>query len=130
MHLCCYISGNFLYIVIKGSCQITALSVSGEDVNVATVNSGAIIGEIALLESTIRTASITTLEDCLFLKLTSDKFNTFLTIAPELKHSIEYMMLFRKQSFIEKIPLFSKLSDSGKPWSKLALMGELFQVFR
>lgn len=119
--------GTFLYVIVKGSCSVHALGVDGDLIQFETMKPGQLIGEIALLESLPRTATVSTLEDCVFLKLTANKFQMFLSIAPELKSSVEFMVKFKKTKYIEKIPMFSKIKEGGKPWSKLGLMGELFE---
>ncbi|MBF0183776.1 MAG: cyclic nucleotide-binding domain-containing protein [Magnetococcales bacterium] len=52
---------NTLYIVVKGSVQVSKEGVPGEIL--ATLPAGSVIGEIAFLTNRIRTTSVTAMED-------------------------------------------------------------------
>ena len=84
-------------------------------------------GEISLLFPTVRSATITTREPCLLLCLAATKFARFLSIAPELRASMEFSIGPRVASIIENIPFFRSEIRENKPWSKLGLLGELCQ---
>jgi CRP-like cAMP-binding protein len=73
-----------LYIVLKGLVQVSANVESGRTV-LNKLGPGEHFGEVSLLHPTLRSATITTLEPCLFLSLAGDKFSNFLAIAPEMK---------------------------------------------
>lgn len=68
-------------------------------------------GEIALIENTRRTATVTTLQPCLLMFLQKDTFANFLAAAPEIKESklLEKFVRKRTANSLKAIPIFSML---------------------
>ncbi|PCJ98551.1 MAG: cyclic nucleotide-binding protein [Zetaproteobacteria bacterium] len=66
--------GESAYIIEEGRVEITVKNMDGDDLIVATRGSGAIIGEMSLIDSAPRTATVTAKEDCALLEITKDDF--------------------------------------------------------
>ena len=74
--------GDALYIALTGSFEVSKRS-GDRDVVIATSGPGAIIGEMSLLEQSLRMASVTALEDSSVLKISRDAFEQLLLRSPQ-----------------------------------------------
>jgi len=104
-------------------------------IHLATLKAGEWFGEIALLESTRRTATVTTTQDCLLLFLSRERFDRFCELAPELRESKAFVQSIRRRTAnsLRAIPIFAGLRKKQigplqqYDEEKLALLGELFR---
>lgn len=117
--------GSKLYVIVHGSVDITVRSSSGHQQKLQSLHEREIFGELALINNTIRTASVTTDSNCTFLVLTSKRFHAFLEVAPELKPILQTIVGQRSVNIISQLPLFQYDVRENKPWSKLSILGEL-----
>jgi CRP-like cAMP-binding protein len=75
--------GDELYIIQKGSVKITKIA-EGNEVLLAVLKPGDIFGEMALLESKLRTASAITYEDCVLLAVSRANFARMAEAQPQI----------------------------------------------
>jgi len=74
-----------MFILVHGSVQCTCIDeVTGSTILLSVIEEGSVMGEMAMLAGTKRTASLIALESCLCLCLGADKFRRFLPLAPEI----------------------------------------------
>ncbi|MGH1378080.1 MAG: EAL domain-containing protein [Alphaproteobacteria bacterium] len=66
--------GESAYIIESGSVEISIENPNGESLIVATRSSGAIIGEMSLIDKAPRTATVTAKENCTLLEITKEDF--------------------------------------------------------
>lgn len=77
--------GNFMGIVLDGKLAIKKETVfPGKFVLIAILERGAMVGEIAMAEDTIRTASVLVMEECSLLVLAGDRVADLFKEHPEL----------------------------------------------
>jgi len=62
-------SGHSMYVILKGSVQVTAPS-ENKEIDLATLYPGDFFGEVALVDDGPRSADVTALEDCELLGIT------------------------------------------------------------
>ncbi len=67
-------SGQSAYIIEKGRVEIRIEKEDGTSIVVSTRGAGAIIGEMSLIDSAPRTATVVAIENCELLELTKDDF--------------------------------------------------------
>jgi len=91
-------SGDRFYIIVRGRVAVLKNSPSGEIRKLAVLETGDHFGEIALLSSVPRTASVRTLTPCIFLTLSRSQFLGVLDKAPELSVGIRQIMMDRIKS--------------------------------
>ena len=85
-------AGDAMYIMCEGSVAITkrlTLELSEDTPREKTMirfraEEGVILGEMALIESDVRSATVTTVTPCLMLELTKEKFYLLLEQFPEI----------------------------------------------
>ncbi|MCB0194483.1 MAG: cyclic nucleotide-binding domain-containing protein [Anaerolineae bacterium] len=68
-----------LYIVVDGRVRVHS---QGQDI--AIIEAGQIVGELAVLDPEPRSASVTTLEDTFLLRLTKEPFDEVMADRPEI----------------------------------------------
>lgn len=102
--------GNNFYIILKGSCavQISGKRSDGtmEQRLLTVLRQGECFGELALLSSQPRQASIQCREDCHFAVLSRDDYNRILSKAHE-------RIIHSKVTILIKQPIFRKLSKGA-----------------
>ncbi len=62
--------GDFLIILLEGQARVTVYSSNGREIVLEYVEAGAVLGEIALLDGGLRTASVIAMEPVRYLTLT------------------------------------------------------------
>ena len=81
--------GDRFYLVARGRAAVSRRDLGGEERTVAVLEKGDHFGEIALLRDGPRTATIRTLEPCLFLTLQRGAFLKLVERAPGLREALE-----------------------------------------
>jgi CRP-like cAMP-binding protein len=93
--------GDLFYIIEKGKCEVVK-----NNNQIAVLSEGKSFGEMALLNSTVRTATVRSLQPCHFWILHRRAFRDLIAKQEKLK-------LQDKIQFLKTIELFSKLVDSS-----------------
>ena len=125
-------AANGFSVLVQGEVKVSASGPGGGQVTLNTLKEGDWFGEIALVQNTLRTATLTSITSCLLLYLSSSRFTSFLTLAPELRQRlIDSIISRRTANSLKAIPLFSFLSRivNGARTvdeQKLQLLGEMF----
>jgi len=70
--------GDKFYSILKGEVKVAV-----DGIHLVQRGEGECFGEIALLDETPRTATISTRTDCVLLTLTRDAFDSFMKLAPQ-----------------------------------------------
>jgi ATP-binding cassette subfamily B protein len=87
--------GDRLYVIARGTVAVFGVSVSGEartgaaEQLLGVLQDGDYFGEIALIRSSPRTATVRTRTECVFLTLDRDSFLDLLARQPELRQKVE-----------------------------------------
>ena len=84
--------GDRFYIIVRGSVTVLKATPDGEQKPVAVLQDGDYFGEIALLRSVPRTATIRTLTPCVFLSLQREQFSYLISRADHLRQSMEEIL--------------------------------------
>jgi len=90
--------GNQMYVVMQGEVSI---SISGKVL--ATASPGEIVGEMALINSNIRSASITALSDCRLALIDQTSFNALLRHVPDFSMHVMEVLANRLKHAYEMI---------------------------
>lgn len=75
--------GDSLFLVDRGSVEVIVPSERGEHVHLAQIGPGGFFGELSLLDSGPRTATVRAAEPCDLLELHRDQFMQFLIARPD-----------------------------------------------
>lgn len=82
--------GNFMYVLISGSADI----IVGHRV-METAVAGAIVGEMAIIDDSARSATVTAVSDCKFLPIERERFNFLIQRKPEFALHVMRVMADR-----------------------------------
>jgi CRP/FNR family transcriptional regulator len=111
-----------LYIVKKGSVRIFKI-VNNTEIVLDTVGPGAVIGEIALIDRCVRSASAIAIEDTEVIAITATEFDSVFTKMPEWFKKIALILVQRLREVDSKI---NKSSDCDHTDHVAAIMSLLF----
>lgn len=82
-------TGDVFYILVHGKVEVLKTGTDGRQCRVAVLQDGDHFGEIALLKSLPRTATILTLTPCILLSLRREYFDRLLAKTPYLREKLE-----------------------------------------
>ncbi len=92
------IEGNCMYVVIEGEVYISL-----HDKVLATALPGEIVGEMALINSDIRSATVIAKTDCLLAKIDQSSFESLIEHVPEFTRHVMNVLAHRLQIAYEMI---------------------------
>ena len=90
--------GNLMYVVIKGE-----VSISLKNKELASVSPGEIVGEMALINSDIRSATVTAKTDCLLALIDQPSFESLLRYVPDFSMHVMNVLAKRLQTAYDMI---------------------------
>jgi CRP/FNR family cyclic AMP-dependent transcriptional regulator len=90
--------GNYMYVVMNGE-----VFISLNDRAIATVLPGEIVGEMALINSDIRSATVTAKTDCVLALIDQSSFESLLRHVPEFTLHVMNVLAGRLQIAYEMI---------------------------
>jgi len=90
--------GNHMYVVMEGE-----LSILIRDKVIATVSAGEIVGEMALINSDIRSATVVADSDCVLADIDQSSFDSLLQYVPDFTMHVMNVLADRLSSAYELI---------------------------
>lgn len=87
-------TGEILYIIKKGSVNITKKGPGGQEIVLATLKQGEFLGEMSLIDNRPRTATAKVAEESQLLVMTKKAFNTLLEKHPDI--ALKILLVFLK----------------------------------
>jgi CRP-like cAMP-binding protein len=90
--------GGHMYVVIEGE---VVVSLNGKEL--ATASSGEIVGEMALISSDIRSATVTAKTDCELAVIDQSSFESLITHVPEFSKHVMNVLVERIHNAYQKI---------------------------
>jgi CRP-like cAMP-binding protein len=95
--------GSQIYIIAKGKLKALTTSVDGDDVVFSIMGPGEVLGEVALLGGTPRTATITAIESSDLLVIDRRDFMSFLKSHPDISVKLLYVIAQRLKRVSELV---------------------------
>ena len=86
-----------LYVIARGK-----MRVHDEERSIAVLETGEIIGEMALLDPAPRSASVTAMEDSILFRLEKEAFDIALADNPEIAHGVLRVLCRRLRTQIQR----------------------------
>jgi CRP/FNR family cyclic AMP-dependent transcriptional regulator len=90
--------GQSMYVLMEGS---AAVCVGGEVIEVAAA--GALLGEMALVNSSVRSATVITRSDCRVISINRSQFDALVRESPEFARHVMTVMADRLRHMNEKL---------------------------
>ncbi|MDQ5851020.1 MAG: ATP-binding protein [Chloroflexota bacterium] len=104
--------GDALYVVLDGEVQVTKRS-GTHDVVLAVRGAGEVLGEMALLEQTPRTASVRVLRDSHLLRINQTAFQRMLSCSPAAPMAMLHTVMARLRSTELMVQQHQKMAALG-----------------
>ena len=79
--------GDHFFVLLEGSCSVLVAGASGSSITVASVGSGAVVGEMALLAGAQRTATVRAATEVLVARVGKGALTSLLELRPDLLNS-------------------------------------------
>lgn len=95
--------GDACYIVRSGSCRVTREHPDGRAITLATLGSGSIFGELAMLDGEARSASVETTEDTELLALPATDMRALIREHPDMAEKLVVALTRRLREANERI---------------------------
>jgi len=113
--------GDCLYVIVNGEVEVyIEAGEKSEKVILSTLAKGDYFGEMSLITGEPRSASVTTLNECVFLRLSKSDFDQLIINNPSITISLSHMLSQRlKSSNIKRAQVESVFQAKIKPKGKL-----------
>lgn len=106
--------GEVIYIILEGTVKIHVEQEDGTDVVISILGAGDIVGEMSLLESGRRCASVVTLEDSTLLWMDRVAFRSCLSTMPTLTYNLACILAGRLRLANEHIQSLAACEVEGR----------------
>jgi CRP/FNR family transcriptional regulator, cyclic AMP receptor protein len=90
--------GKDMYVLLQGTCQV---SIGGDAVELA--KEGALLGEMALVDSAARSATVTTVSACRFVSVDARQFDLLVRESPQFARHVMKIMSERLRRMNERL---------------------------
>lgn len=95
-------AGDTLYIILSGRVKVFKKGDQGEDIEIATLGSGSVFGEMGVFDGQPNSASIIAVEESIHLAITRQRLFDFLEVNPEIAITMMHTMIFILSSRLRK----------------------------
>ncbi|HBE78804.1 MAG TPA: hypothetical protein DDW65_13665 [Firmicutes bacterium] len=124
--LCEFVPGEEMFIIVSGHVKICKITKSSEKV-LALLSPGDIIGEMAVINRKLRSATAVATEPTKVIGLTADNFEQFIAKKPQLLVKLVQILCDRIWFTARQVQNFSLKTASGRITGMLTLLGENHQ---
>lgn len=118
--------GEAVYIVLHGTVKIHVEQADGRDVILALLGSGDLLGEMSLIDSVGRSASVTTLENSLMLWMGKETFQEMLDTFPPVARNLVKILSARVRLSDQLIQALASLDVYGRVARQLLAFAEKY----
>ena len=94
--------GDTLYIILNGRVKVYKKGDQGEDIEIATLSSGSVFGEMGVFDGQQNSATVIAADDCIILAITRQRLFDFLEVNPEIAITMMHTMIFILSSRLRK----------------------------
>lgn len=98
-------SGNFMYILIEGEVEIVKKMDGGGTKVLAKMAGGHCFGEMSLVDSSVRSASVTAISPCVLLRLSEGEFGLNPVVSAKLYRNIARLLSSRLRNSNARVSL-------------------------
>lgn len=118
--------GEVVYIILRGTVKIHVEQMDGKDVVLAILGPGDIVGEISLIDSAGRSASVVTLEDSTLMWMGRAAFQECLQSMPVVAQNLVRILAGRVRLANELIQALATLDVHGRVARQLLAFAEKY----
>ncbi|KZL05495.1 cAMP-activated global transcriptional regulator CRP [Pseudovibrio axinellae] len=118
--------GNGCYAIIEGSLKVSVVSLDGTEQLLAVLGSGSLVGEIALLDGSERSATVTALKPCQLAFISKAAFYRYADENPAVYRHMLQIMAKRLRRSNDALAARSFLPLNGRVAQTLLQLAETF----
>lgn len=118
--------GEFAYLIIEGTVKIVAEMADGKQTILAFLGAGDMVGEMSLIDSAGRSATVIAIEPLSVLTMDRASFTKCLRTLPDLTYNLVRMLCARLRLANEQIRSLSSLDVAGRLARQLAAFAERY----
>jgi CRP-like cAMP-binding protein len=90
-----------MFVVVSGSVEVLARLPDGKDAPVATLEAGAVFGEIALLTGEERSATVRAIDEVILYEITKEALQPIIEARPQLVVDLAMLVAVRQANLRE-----------------------------
>lgn len=121
---------NQLFVIRSGKVSVFVQGEEGKQLILNYMSEGEYFGELSLIDSQPRSASIMTVTDCEFLTMSRDKFQEFISKSPELCMSLMQELAARIRQLTQSVKDLALLDVYGRVAHTLEKMCDEEKIIR
>lgn len=114
------------FIICSGGVRVYTLSEDGEEVTLAILGTGEIVGEISLIDEGPRSACVEALEQTLLLEVGKVNFRLMIKQNPEIAVNLLYAFAHRIRVSNQQMELIHLKNLIDRTWTVLQTLAEFF----
>ncbi len=118
--------GEVVYVILAGTVKVHIEQLNGRDVILSILGRGDTLGEMSLIDSAGRSASVVTLEDSLMLWMDSETFQYMLDHFPPVARNLVRILSARVRLSDQLIQALATLDVSGRVARQLLAFAEKY----
>ena len=115
--------GDALYAILSGSAKVHLTRPDGQEVILAVLGPGEVVGEMSLADSLGRSADVTTLEESVLLWMDRDTFSSSLGESPVLARNLAEVLSRRVRLTNAHLLSLATLDVPGRVASQILALG-------
>lgn len=116
--------GEVVYVIASGTAKIHVEQEDGRDVILAVLGPGEVLGEMSAADALGRSATVTTLEECVLLWIDRATFRRYLETVPELTLNLVRVLSRRLRLADAHIQALASLDVYGRVARQLLAFGD------
>lgn len=120
--------GEVVYIILSGTVKVHIQQAGGSDVVLAILGSGDTVGEMGMLDSAGRSASVDTLEESTVVWMNRQNFQEAMQHLPQLTHNLVRILSMRVRMANEQIQTLATLDVNGRVARQLLAFADKYGV--
>jgi len=118
--------GEMVYLIQSGTVKIHLEQADGTDVILAILGPGEMVGEMSVLDSTVRSASVVTLEESVLCWMGQDAFQECLRKFPQVNENLSRILAGRVRLSNELVQALASLDVHGRVARQLLVFAEKY----
>lgn len=114
-----------LFFIVEGETRIKRFSETGKEVSYSDLSAGQVFGEFSAVDGLPRSATVTTLSDCVIGRMTAQVFRQAMLDHPEIPIAALELVVSKARDLSDRIYEFSTLPVRQRIHSELVRMLEI-----
>ncbi len=107
--------GDIIHIILAGRVRVYKSGDTGEQIEIATLGTGSVFGEMSVFDGQANSASVLAIEDCILLQIPRQRLFDFLKANPEISFTVLHTLVFILSTRLRKANVNATSAASSNP---------------